>query len=1096
MTHRSLTPLLAVSTFSLTIAMVASPLVAQEEAVKKPVEIESDTFSGLRARSIGPALTSGRVGDFAVNPDDPKHYFVAVSSGNVWKTVNGGITYEPVFDNYGSYSIGCVEMDPNNSNVVWVGTGENNSQRSVSFGDGVYKSVDGGASWKNMGLKESEHIGMIAIDPRDSDTVYVAAQGPLWRSGGDRGLYKTTDGGKNWSRILHISDDTGVNEILMDPRNPDVLYASAYQRRRHVWTLINGGPESAIYKSTDGGASWRKITRGLPEADKGRIGMAISPANPDVVYAIIEAASGSGGFFRSTDRGETWKKRSSYMTSSPQYYNEIFCDPYNVDRVYALDTFIMLSEDGGANFNRMSIRDKHVDDHALWIDPDDTDHLLVGSDGGIYETYDRGGNWHYKQNLPVTQFYKMALDNSEPFYYVYGGTQDNNTQGGPARTLSRAGIPSEEWFITVGGDGFQPRVDPEDPNIVYSQWQYGGLVRHDRRSGENVDIKPREAPGDEPNVWNWDSPLIISPHSHTRLYYGARKLFRSDDRGDSWRAVSDDLTRGLDRNTLEVMGKIQPVEAVSRHRSTSIFGNLVSIAESPLAEDLLYVGTDDGLIQVSDDGGENWRKISLFPGVPDLTYVSYLTASEHDADTIFAAFDNHKMGDFKPYLLKSADRGANWESIAGDLPERNIVYAIQQDHVNPELLFVGAEFGAYYTVDGGVHWHKVKGVPTIAVRDIALQRRENDLVMATFGRGFYVLDDYTPLRVVDNETLEQDAHIFPIKPTLMYIQTSRFGGGGRGSQGASYYTAPNPPYGAIFTYFLKDKVSSRKEKRRDAAKKGGDEKHPSVDELRAEDNEIDPSVMLIIRDEDGEVIRRIDGSRSKGVHRATWDLRYPSSNPISLGRGGGFSFFRGGRGGPMVTPGTYTVEIVKQVDGEVTTLTEPEAFEINALELASFSAEDKAEVLAFNKKVARLQRAVQGTSRAAGEVSNRIAHLRKAVIETPAADESLVKVVEDLRLRLNEIQRKLSGDRTLSRLSEPATPSISQRMSSIVGGWYVTSPPTQTHRDQYRYAGEEFSEVWEALRKLMEEDLKDLEDRLEALGAPWTPGRLPKWDIE
>ncbi|MCH7705260.1 MAG: glycosyl hydrolase, partial [Planctomycetes bacterium] len=621
-----------------------------ESGKDKPMS--AGTFAGLKLRSIGPALMSGRVGDFAVNPAKPSQYFVAVCSGGVWKTDNAGTTYKPVFDSQGSYSIGCVTMDPNNPNVVWVGTGENNSQRSVSFGDGVYRTRDGGAHWENMGLKESEHIGMIAIDPRDSDTVYVAAQGPLWRSGGDRGLYKTSDGGKTWDRVLHISDDTGVNEVHMDPRDPDVLYASSYQRRRRVWTLINGGPESAIYKSTDAGATWRKLTHGIPGVDKGRIGMCISPANPDVVYAIIEAADGKGGFFRSTNRGETWEKRNDYMSSSPQYYNEIVCDPIEVDRVYTLDTFMHVTEDGGKTFQRVPRKYRHVDDHALWIDPTDNDHLLVGCDGGIYESYDRGGNWQFKPNLPVTQFYRIGIDDSLPFYYVYGGTQDNNSQGGPSRTKSPAGITNDDWFITVGGDGYQTRVDPTDPNIVYSMWQYGGLIRHDRRSGEIVDIKPLEPPGEKPYIWNWDSPLILSPHDHKRLYFAANRLFRSDDRGDSWTVISDDLSRGLDRNALKIMGKIQNVDAVSKNRSTSIFGNAVALTESPMVEGLLYVGTDDGLIHVTEDAGEHWRKIALFPGVPDMTYVSRLEASQHNADTVYAAFDTPKNGDFKPYFLK------------------------------------------------------------------------------------------------------------------------------------------------------------------------------------------------------------------------------------------------------------------------------------------------------------------------------------------------------------------------------------------------------------------------------------------------------------
>jgi photosystem II stability/assembly factor-like uncharacterized protein len=1082
------------------LALAAAPAApGQDEAddtaaaapARKPKPLPADTFSGLRARSIGPAVSSGRIGDVAVNPRNRAHFFAAAASGGVWKTINAGTTWKPVFDGQGSYSIGCLAMDPHNENVIWVGTGENNSQRSVSFGDGVYRSRDGGASWQHVGLRESEHIGMIAIDPRDTDTVYVAAQGPLWRAGGDRGLYKTTDGGRTWQRILHVSDDTGMNEVHLDPRDPDVVYASSYQRRRRVWTLINGGPESTVHKSTDGGATWRTIARGLPGGDKGRIGLDISPANPDVLYAIVEASGDSGGFYRSTNRGETWQRRSGYMTSSPQYYNEVVCDPRDVDRVFVLDTFLMVSDDGGRTMTRMVQTDRHVDHHALWLDPDDPGYMLVGCDGGVYQSFDRGATWDYRPNLPITQFYRVTVDDSEPFYYVYGGTQDNNTLGGPSRTTSPVGIANEDWFVTVGGDGFETRVDPEDPNIVYSQWQYGGLVRYDRRSGETVDIRPRERPGEAPNRWNWDSPLIISPHDHHRLYFGSQRLYRSDDRGDGWEAVSGDLTRQLDRNQLEVMGRIQPADAVAKNMNTSIFGNLVALAESPRVEGLIYAGTDDGLVQVTEVGGGAdegaWRRIGLFPGVPDMSYVSGLTASLHEDDRVFACFDNHKSGDFAPYLLRSDDRGETWESIVGDLPDRHIVYAIAEDHEDPDLLFAATEFAAFFTLDGGEQWIKIGGLPTIAVRDIDIQRRENDVVMGTFGRSFYVLDDYTPLRVFTRDMLEQDAVLFPIKPALRYIPTARLGWG-RGSQGASYYAASNPPFGAVFTYRLKEKVTSRRERRKEAEKKDPDAPYPTPEALRAEDEERDPSVVLTVRDEEGAVVRRVPGSRSKGLHRTAWDLRYPSSAPVGLGRT---------RSGPLVVPGTYTVEIAKEVDGVVTTLVEPTEFEVVALDTATFAAEDKAAVLAFQKKVARLQRAVGGALRAANDASSRLGLARAAVIATPDADPGLLAEVQALESRLNDLLVELRGDRSRSRRMYPTAPSINGRVQSIVGDQFrVTSPPTRTQLEAYDAAGAAFERVLADLRSLIEDDLTSLDARLEEAGAPWTPGRLPDWERE
>ncbi|MDY7109833.1 MAG: glycosyl hydrolase [Planctomycetota bacterium] len=1063
-----------------------------EEEEDEEEVLTAGTFAGLKLRCLGPALTSGRIVDFAVEPGNRSHYYVAVASGGVWKTTNAGTTFTPIFDSQGSYSIGCIAMDPNNPAVIWVGTGENNSQRSVSFGDGVYRSRDGGAHWENMGLKESEHIGMIAIDPRDSETVYVAAQGPLWCSGGDRGLYKTTDGGTTWECVLHISDDTGVNEVHLDPRDPDIVYASSYQRRRHVWTLIHGGPESALYKSTNAGATWRKITHGLPGGDKGRIGLDISPADPDVLYAIIDARGDSGGFFRSTNRGESWQKRSGYRTTSAQYYNEIICDPEDVDRVYVLDTVLHVTDDGGRTFQRMPRRYRHVDDHALWIDPANADYILVGCDGGVYDTYDRGENWHFKPNLPVTQFYRVTVDNSTPFYYVYGGTQDNNTLAGPSRTTRREGITNEDWFVTVGGDGFKTQVDPEDPNIVYSQLQYGGLVRYDRRSGERVDIKPREAPDEDPYRWNWDAPLIISPHSHTRLYFAANRLFRSDDRGNTWRAISGDLTRQIDRNTLEVMGRIWPVDAVGKHDSTSYYGNIVALSESPLVEGLIYVGTDDGLVQVTEDGGETWRKIETFPDVPEMTYVSGLTASQHDADVVYATFDNHKKGDFEPYVLRSGDRGRTWESIVGDLAELQIAYIVAEDHVKPELLFLGTEFGVYFTPDGGGRWIRLKGgMPTIAVRDIAIHAGQTDLVLGTFGRGIYVLDDYTPLRLADEQWLERGPSVFPIRPALRYIERSR----GRGSQGASFYRAPNPPFGAVFTYYIDEKPLTRRERRKkaekEAIKAGETPPYPTIEELRAEEEERAPTILLLVRDESGALVRRLRGSRSEGIHRAVWDLRLPARTPVRPRRSGD------GPSGPLALPGLYTVTLAKEVDGVVSELTEPQPFEVLPLELATFAAADRAQVLAFRKKVADLNRAVQGALRAAGEAQERIDHVRQAVLDTPDASLGLITEVNELDLRLEDILRELRGDRTKRTYREPTPSSIRSRVSRIVyGQWNVTSAPTQTQRDAYRQAGEAFTDVLDELRLLMEEDLVRIEEKLERVGAPWTPGRIPAWEMK
>lgn len=1061
------------------------PAASQEPASK----LNAGTFGAISARSIGPALMSGRIADIAVNPNDASEFYIAVASGNVWKTNNRGITFSPIFDGYGSFSIGCVTIDPSNTNVVWVGSGENNSQRSVAFGDGVYVSRDAGKGFKNVGLAESEHIGMIRVDPRDSNVVYVAALGPLWKDGGDRGLYKTTDGGATWNRVLHISDQTGINEVHLDPRNPDVIYATAYQRRRHVWTLIDGGPEGGIHKSTDGGKTWRAINAGLPGGDKGRIGIAVSPVNPDVIYAIVEAAEGSGGVYRSQDRGETWERRNGYMSSSPQYYNELFADPKNVDRFYTVDTFPHVSDDGGATLRPLPLPDVHVDFHAFWIDPSNTDHMLAGCDGGLYETYDRR-TWRHAENLPVVQFYRVATDNATPFYNVYGGTQDNNTYGGPSRTTDSVGIANEHWFETVGGDGFEPAIDPTDPNIVYSQWQHAGLIRFDRASGEQVDVKPREKPGEAAFVWNWDTPILISPHDHKRLYMASRVLHRSDDRGNSWNVISPNLTRGIDRNQLKVFGKVQKPEAVAKHMSTSIYGNCVSLTESPKVEGLIYVGSDDGLVHVTEDGGKNWRKVETFPQVPEMTYVSDLETSRHNADTVFACFDNHKNGDFAPYVLRSTDRGHSWESIAGDLPKKDICYTIVEDHVNPNLLFIGTEFGCYFTLDGGKKWCKVSGLPTIAVRDLEIQRRENDLVIATFGRGFYIVDDYTPLRTASEDLLAKPTHIFPIKPAMSYLERSRLGGG-RGSSGSTYYNAPNPTFGAVFTYWLKDKVTSRKERRKDG-QKGDDWKYPTMDDFRAEDRELAPQVFMTIRDGAGSPVRRMAVSRDGGLHRVSWDLRLHGSGPV---RGSDIPSGGDAGGGPLAPPGTYTVQLSKLVDGVIEDISTPESFQVVDLNVSQFAARDqgRTEKFEFERKVAELQRALQGSLRVIDDAQGRVSQLRRAAAVTQGMDLTVLKDLESLRTRLTDLQISLRGDPSLGARSEPDPISTAERVGNTLGGLAgSTEPPTGTQREQYGYAADEFEKALAVLRQIVT-DLQAIEGKFDAAKAPWTQGRIPDW---
>lgn len=1061
----------------------------------KPEPLSSGTFGGMRFRSIGPAVTSGRVNMFAVDPENRAKYYVAVASGGVWKTVNAGTTWTPVFETEGSYSIGAIALDPKNPSTVWVGTGEYNSQRSVAYGDGVYRSDDGGKSWKNMGLKTSEHIGRIAIDPRDSNVVFVAAQGPLWSAGGERGLYKTTDGGKTWKAVISISENTGVTDVVVDPSNPDTMYAASWQRRRHFYTQVTGGPESAIYKSLDGGNTWAKLRSGLPPGDLGRIGLAISPADTNVVYATVEASGNLSGIFRSADRGATWEKTSSNVAIG-LYYGQIIADPKLVDRVYIPNVYFQVSDDGGRTQKPLGEKLKHVDNHAIWIDPKNTDYYLVGCDGGVYESFDRGANWNFKANLPVAQFYDVAVDNNAPFYYIYGGTQDNNSLGGPSRTRNNAGIINADWFVTNGGDGFRSAVDPEDANTIYAESQNGGLVRFDKRTGETVDIPPIEGATDESQRYNWDSPFIISPHNSKRLYFAGHKLFKSDNRGDDWKTISGDLSRRLDRNQLPVFGKIQSPDAIGKNASTALYGNASAISESPKKQGLIYVGTDDGLIQVTENDGASYRKIEKFPGVPDLTYVSRVMASQHDANTVYALFNNHQNGDFKPYLLKSTDTGKTWTSIANNLPERGSLYAIAEDHINPNLLFVGTEFGFFFSTDGGAKWVQMKGnLPTIAVRDIAVQKQANDLVLATFGRGFYVLDDYSSLRAVSKQALEQSSQLFPVKDALMYVRSNQVFAG---FQGSSFYTAPNPAYGATFVYYLKEAPKTLKQKRQEAEREAEKKKqaipYPTIEQLRAETEEDAPALLFTVTDSDGKVVRRIQAPATAGMQRVVWDMRYTppaiSAAPripegVILPEG-----FTPGPQGPLVMPGNYTVTMAIRSGGVVTPMPGSQNFNVAVEGREKMTDAERTELVAFQRQLSNLQRAVGGANDAATAAKTRIGFLKRAANEAPVANQQLINQAKQFDDEINDIINKLRGGR---ENTDTPPPSISSRVSIVADTIRLSSvKPTQTQIAQYNLSDAEFKPVLARLRKLIEVDLPAFEKTLENAGAPLTPGRLPQ----
>ena len=1065
---------------------------ASKEPEKKEDVLTSSTFSGLSWRSIGPAWASGRISDFAVNPLNHSEIYVGVSAGSIWKTTNNGTTWTPVFDKYGAWAIGCLKIDPENPNVIWAGTGENTHQRQLGYGDGVYKSEDGGASWKNMGLKESRQIGMIAIDPGNTDVVYVAAEGSIWGPGGERGLYKTTDGGKNWNKVLNVSENTGINNVVIDPRNSNVLYATSEQRRRHIYTKIAGGPESAVYKSKDAGKTWDKIMDGLPSGDIGGMGLAISPVNPDVLYIIIEAAGESSGFFRTVNRGATWEKMSSYA-SSGQYFNEITCDPKNADKVYSLETVSKVTLDGGKTWNNIGNNQRHVDDHAMWIDPYNTSHFYIGGDGGIYESFDEGKNYIFKSNLPVTQFYRVAVDNAKPFYNVYGGTQDNNSMGGPSQNINRDGVVNDDWKVTVGGDGFWVAIDPEDENIVYTESQYGNVSLWDKKSEESVSIRPVPRKGEKSYKWFWDTPIIISPKNRERIYVAANKVFRSNDRGHSWEVISEDLSRNEDRNKFKVMDKYWSIDAIGKDVSTSLWGLIVSLAESRVKEGLIYAGTDDGVIAVTEDGGKSWTKYTTFPGVPEYTYVSDILPDKFDENVVYATFNNTLSEDFKPYILKSTDKGKNWTSITGKLPVNGSIHTIEQDNINPSLLFAGSEFGFYFSADSGNEWIEFKsGLPTISIRDIAIQEREGDLVIGTFGRGFYILDDYSPIRNFRKEILAAQGYIFPVKDAKMFVQSSGFD-----NQGSTYFKSPNPDYGATITYYVKDVPKTlkaiRAEKEKALFEKGEPIPQPSVNEINEEAKETKPYLIFTITDESGNIVKHLYKSASKGVSRITWNFTGESISPVAVEK---FDPLAGGSrrgGGIQMMPGTYRIaisicsrEATKEIAGAVPFVCKP-------LGLATFQTGDQKAKLSWLKEASEFSRTIYGTMSYTGELIKKVNSIMQVLQATPGVSADLMKEAERINKELDNILFIFNGQPAKASAEEipPAEVPLSDRMNEMASGSYGTSGDiTTTAKEQMGILKAEFPPVLERVRKAGQ-DLLLLDKQLDTAKAPWTPGRVP-----
>jgi len=1060
---------------------------------------EETALKNLRWRAIGPAIMGGRIDDIAVVEGNPSTFYVGVATGGVWKTTNAGTTFDPIFDEQSNHSIGDICIAPSDPNIVWVGTGEPNNRQSSSWGDGVYRSLDGGKTWQNMGLKDSKHIGRVVIDPKNPNVVYVAALGHLWGPNRERGVYKTTDAGKTWTQSLFVNDDTGVTDIAMDQQSPGTLYAAAYQRRRVPWGFNGGGPGSAIYKTIDGGASWTKLTRDLPEGITGRIGFDVYRADPGIVYAIIENAR--GGVFRSEDRGATWKKMSD-LNSRPMYYSQIRIDPNNDQRIWQLAANMFTADDGGKTWAQNVVTRIHGDYHALWINPANSNHMLAGSDGGLHQSYDRGRSWDYINTIPLGQFYEISLDNQKP-YMVYGGLQDNGSWAGPSGTLNSEGITNDEWFRTGGGDGFYSVVDISDPSIIYVESQDGNVARLELKTSERRNIRPEPPAGEKPYRFDWNSPIVISPHNNRTIYFGGNRVFRSTDRGDTW-TRSEDLSKNQDRDKFPIMGVLPDRTMLSRHDGVQTFGQVVTLAESQMKEGLLYAGTDDGNLHVSRDAGKTWKNITdKVAGVPKNTFVSRVVPSRFAEGSVYATFDGHRGDDYNTYVFVSTDFGESWKSLKSDLPAGVTCRVIREHPRNQNLLFLGTEFGAFASLDRGGHWTALKGnLPMVRVDDIQIQARDNDLVLGTHGRSVWVLDNITALEKMSDAVMSSDLAVFDAPAAVSFRIYNR-----KGNTGHKWFSTPNPPYGAIVDYYLRTTLPG--------------------------------NVRITISDKSGKTIREMTGPAEAGVNRVEWDLRFPSAaqaagggpgggrgggggggrgpggggggrgggqqatqpaDPESatpgaqpaapqFGGGGGGGGFGGGGRGPRVPPGEYTVKVSAAGKEATATLRVQEDPRIQ------ISEADRAKWTDAVMKAYELQRSAAAAQRSVQNLRTQITTLQDSLRRTPNVSQEVSAAAKSISDQVDNVQRGIVQAFDQSGSAGPPLPGtprpILQRIGQLFNGLdSYTAAPTADQTGKLAELSAELKTLVEQVNKIIDEAVPNLNKQIRDSGVSFVnPGQ-------
>ena len=1069
------------------ILVVYTLLIGFVTRAQEPNSDDYSPYDGLEFRNIGPALTSGRIADIAIHPTNESIWYIAVGSGGVWKTTNAGTTFEPIFDSQAVYSIGCVTIDPSNPNTIWVGTGENVGGRHVGFGDGIYVSHDEGKTWKNMGLQNSEHLSKIMVHPENSNIIYVASQGPLWSKGGERGFYRSEDGGTTWARTLGNDQWTGVTDLVMNPENPDILYAATWDRHRTVAAYMGGGPGSGLHKSTDGGRTWTALKSGLPTSNLGKIGLAISPFDSETIYAAIELDRKKGGLFISNNGGTTWSKQSDAVSggTGPHYYQELYASPHHQGKLYLMSNVVQVSDDHGKTFEYMNEENKHVDSHAMAFKKSDPNYVLFGTDGGLYESFDLTKSWHFFANLPVTQYYKVAVDDAEPFYNIYGGTQDNGSHGGPSRTTRADGILNQDWWITLGADGHQSAVEPGNPKITYGEFQQGWLWRIDQTTLESVFIQPQPKSGDPHERFNWDAPILVSPHNPTRLYFASYRVWKSENRGDDWTAISPDLTRNEERITLPIMGRQQSWDNAWDVDAMSVYNTITSLSESPVQEGLLYAGTDDGILQVSEDGGANWRQLMLgsIKGVPERAFVNDVRADLYDANVVYLVLDHHKEGDYRPFILKSTDKGKSFIKINGDLPAKLLTWRVVQDHEDKNLLFAATEFGIYFTKNGGNKWTKLKGgLPTISFRDLTLQRREDDLVGASFGRGYYILDDIKPIRAY-NETKSGEIQIFEPRVAYWYMPVDAVYG-----QGDNTYKAKNPPYGAMISYYLPQKFKSSKEKRTEKEKELTKNNlaipFPGWEALAAENNTDEPMLKLWITNSKGETVNMINATNKKGFNRVNWNLSYANRTGITLNsrRAGEMEEFMGS---PFsATPGQYKAELVLIENGTMTSLAAPVTITVKKLKEGALPAKSANEIDAFRGEYQQFSQDLMVANTTLSKSKTKINAYLRAFTEASQPTQALLASIKKVEAELQVIDELLNGNAAKNEIGERNPPAPSD--GSFIGMVALrnTYGPTGNQKQAFNRAKTQLNQILSSLDDIAKNSLPDLLSQLKTAGAP------------